>query len=83
MDITLNQQMGGGSLRNKDCTRTEGGRHVCQVGRVNTSQDGVVVSRDGLSPCHTAGHGNEPKIIEYETDTFQSGTGWNEQDDKG
>lgn len=61
----------------------ESGRYVCQVGRVNTSQDGVVVSRDGLSPCHTAGHGNEPKIIEYGTDTFQSRIGWNEQDDKG
>lgn len=28
------------------------------------SQDGVVVSINGIAPTHTAGHGNTPKIIE-------------------
>ena len=33
-------------------------------GKINSSQDGVVVNKDGLSPCHTAGHGNCPKVVE-------------------
>jgi site-specific DNA-cytosine methylase len=33
-------------------------------GRINSSQDGVVVSKEGIAPCHTAGHGNCPKIKE-------------------
>jgi DNA (cytosine-5)-methyltransferase 1 len=37
------------------------------VGRINSSQDGVVVSTDGIAPTHTAGHGNTPKIIEEPT----------------
>lgn len=32
------------------------------VGKINSSQDGVVVSTDGISPTHTSGHGNCPKI---------------------
>ena len=33
---------------------------------INSSQDGIVVSPLGISPTHTAGHGNAPKIlIEY------------------
>ncbi|MEF9984193.1 MAG: DNA (cytosine-5-)-methyltransferase [Oscillospiraceae bacterium] len=38
--------------------------NVNVVGRISSSQDGVVVSPDGLSPTHTAGHGNCPKILE-------------------
>lgn len=34
------------------------------VGRINSSQDDVVVSVDGIAPTHTAGHGNTPKILE-------------------
>lgn len=37
-----------------------------QDGRVNSSQDGVISDRDGVSQCHTAGHGNCPKVIDYE-----------------
>ena len=37
------------------------GIHV--AGKINSSQDGVVVFTDGCTPCHTAGHGNCPKII--------------------
>lgn len=33
-------------------------------GKINSSQDGVVVNKDDLSPCHTAGHGNCPKVID-------------------
>jgi DNA (cytosine-5)-methyltransferase 1 len=36
---------------------------VMKVGNLNSSQDGVVVSPDGISPCHTAGHGNTPKVL--------------------
>ena len=37
-----------------------------QDGRVNSSQDGVISDRDGVSQCHSAGHGNCPKVIEDE-----------------
>ena len=63
----FNPQNGGGcSIHDKDCTRSEGGRQLCvqRRGNVNSSQDGEVVSTEGLSPCHTAGHGNCTKIIE-------------------
>ena len=33
-------------------------------GKINSSQDGIVVNKDDLSPCHTAGHGNCPKVID-------------------
>ena len=37
---------------------------VMPEGQINSSQDGMIVSKEGLSPCHTAGHGNCPKVIE-------------------
>lgn len=39
-----------------------------QDGRVNSSQDGVISDRDGVSQCHSAGHGNCLKVIDYEQD---------------
>lgn len=33
------------------------------VGSLNSSQDGIVVSLDGIAKTHTAGHNNQPKII--------------------
>ena len=39
-----------------------------QDGRVNSSQDGVISDRDGVSQCHSAGHGNCPKVICDEED---------------
>lgn len=42
----------------------EGSDKVVVAGRVNSSQDGVVVVVDGCAPTHTAGHGNMPKIVE-------------------
>lgn len=47
---------GGGS--------TVDSERVCPIGKVNSSQDGVVVDAEGVSPCHTSGHGNCPKIAE-------------------
>lgn len=37
-------------------------------GRINSSQDGVVTEPDNVSPCHSAGHGNCPKVTEYGQD---------------
>ena len=37
---------------------------IQKIGRINSSQDGVVVSAEGLAPTHTAGHGNTPKIVD-------------------
>lgn len=45
---------GGGGLEPK----------IIQVGKINSSQDGVVVSDEGVSTTHTAGHGNMPKVLE-------------------
>ena len=50
---TLNT-CGGGSHESK----------ILQVGKLNSSQDGVVVSDEGIAPTHTAGHGNTPKVLE-------------------
>ena len=35
---------------------------VIVLGKVSTSQDGTIVSGGGAAPCHTAGHGNCPKV---------------------
>lgn len=37
---------------------------IIQVGKINSSQDGIVVSPDGISKTHTVGNSNSPKIIE-------------------
>lgn len=37
---------------------------ILQVGKLNSSQDGIVVSDKGIAPTHTAGHGNTPKVLE-------------------
>ena len=36
---------------------------VVVFGRISNSQDGVVVMPHGIAPCHTAGHGNCPKVV--------------------
>ena len=54
---------GGDGFRHQDSPRSASGRYLPE-GRVNSSQDGVVVSAEGISPCHSAGHGNCPKVIE-------------------
>lgn len=37
---------------------------ILQIGKLNSSQDGVVVSDEGVAPTHTAGHGNTPNVQE-------------------
>ena len=44
---------GGGGLEPK----------IVQIGKLNSSQDGVVVNENGISPTHTAGNGNTPKVL--------------------
>lgn len=56
-----------------------GGSHepkILQVGRINSSQDRVVVSDEGVSPTHTAGHGNMPKVLKV-GNVNPSGNGMN------
>lgn len=57
---------GGGGLEPK----------ILQIGKLNSSQDGVVVSDKGVAPTHTAGHGNTPKIIQV-GNVNPSGNGMN------
>lgn len=40
------------------------GPGIIKTGKLNPSQDSVVVSTDSIAPTHIAGHGNTPKIIE-------------------
>lgn len=49
---------GGGGLEPK----------IVQVGELSSSQDGVVVSPDGIAKTHTAGHNNTPKIVQMGID---------------
>jgi hypothetical protein len=39
------------------------------VGKISSSQDGVVISPQGIAPTHTSGHGNCPKVMlrDYES----------------
>jgi len=49
---------------------------IIQVGQISSSQDGVVVSPEGIAKTHTAGHSNTPKIIQIgqvSNDGSQSG----------
>lgn len=57
---------GGGGLEPK----------ILQIGKLNSSQDGVMVSDEGVAPTHTAGHGNTPKIIQV-GNVNPSGNGMN------
>lgn len=36
------------------------------VGKINTSQDGKVITMSSIVPCLTSGHRNSPKIIVHE-----------------
>lgn len=45
-----------------------GGGHepkVIQVGKLNSSQDGIVIDENGIAPTHTAGHSNTPKVLKF------------------
>ncbi|QDY21053.1 DNA (cytosine-5-)-methyltransferase [Clostridium botulinum] len=41
-------------------------RGILQIGKLNSSQDGIVHDINGISQCLSAGHGNTPKILRYE-----------------
>ena len=70
MGITLPPKDGGvspsqyGLLRDKELTTISSRNEVMIKGRVNSSQDGVVIDVDGIAPTHTSGHGNTPKILD-------------------
>lgn len=55
-------------LDNLDLGSDEPKSKIIQVGKLNSSQDGVVVSPDGIAKTHTAGHNNTPKIIQIGID---------------
>lgn len=58
---TLKSEAGGGGAKTEwYATKNE----ILKVGQISSSQDGVVVSSEGVVPTHTAGHGNTPKILE-------------------
>lgn len=55
----------GGAARTVKAKDIDADSNFVQVeGYCSNSQDGVVCNKEGISPCHTAGHGNQPKIIE-------------------
>lgn len=59
---------GGGQPTNLSHKPMKSEGLVMIAGSVSDSQDGIVVKQGGVSPCHTAGHGNQPKVlIPYET----------------
>lgn len=55
-------------IDNLDLESDEQKSKIIQVGKLNSSQDGVVVSPDGIAKTHTAGHNNTPKIIQIGID---------------
>lgn len=58
-----NTQRGQYLIDKSTDTYNEDTKKVITLGRINSSQDGVVVSPEGISPTHTAGHGNTPKVL--------------------
>ena len=57
---TLSSEAGGGGAKTGwYVTQNE----ILKVGQISSSQDGTVVSPDGVSKTHTAGHNNMPKIF--------------------
>lgn len=53
-----------------------------KVGRINSSQDGIVFDTNGEVQCLSSGHGNVPKILINEKDihhSLQSGYDTNNQ----
>lgn len=57
---TLKSEAGGGGAKTGwYATKND----ILKVGQLSSSQDGIVVSPEGVSKTHTAGHNNMPKII--------------------
>jgi len=57
---TLKSEAGGGGAKADWYTVKN---DILKVGQLSSSQDGIVVSPEGVSKTHTAGHNNMPKII--------------------
>ena len=55
---------GGGVCNDSESQPCHQRGRQLRVGRVNSSQDGVILNPEGISQCHSAGHGNQPKVIE-------------------
>ena len=55
---------GGGVCNDSESQPCRQRGRQLRVGRVNSSQDGVVLDPEGISQCHSAGHSNQPKVIE-------------------
>ncbi len=57
---TLKSEAGGGGAKTGwYATKNE----ILKVRQISSSQDGIIVSPEGISKTHTAGHNNMPKII--------------------
>lgn len=58
------------SLSNNTLQMTESNAEnkILHVGALSSSQDGIVVSPNGIAKTHTAGHNNMPKIIQIGID---------------
>ena len=58
---TLKSEAGGGGAKTGwYITKND----ILKVGHINSSQDGIVILPDGVTPTNTAGHGNTHKIVE-------------------
>ena len=66
---TLTTMQGGGRQPHILCGVQE--PDIIKIGKINSSQDGVVVSPDGISPTHTAGHNNVTKILKVPKNSYK------------
>lgn len=57
--ILKSEAGGGGAKTGWYATKND----ILKVGQLNSSQDGIVISLEGVTPTHTAEHGNTHKII--------------------
>lgn len=50
------------TISTKPGENTEPKVSIKNIGEINSSQDGKILSTDGIANCHSAGHRNNPKI---------------------
>ena len=65
---TLMTMQGGGRQPHIVCDIDKSTNKIKQIGKLSSSQDGVVVDPEGIAKTHTAGHNNTPKIIQFGID---------------
>jgi DNA (cytosine-5)-methyltransferase 1 len=58
----MNGNVNTSNVANTITTNKGEGQKILTLGRINSSQDGVIVDIEGIAPTHTAGHGNCPKV---------------------